>query len=421
MKDEQLYSIALTRIPGLGLIGIHKLVDALGSATAVFRNRKDLCELVPGISPKQIKALDCPEAFRRAEEELLFTETNRIRCLTLTDEDYPSRLRECDDAPLVLYYRGNADLNALKIINIVGTRHATAYGQDICIRFLEELAAMLPEVLVVSGLAYGIDIHAHRAALANHLNTIGVLAHGLDRIYPSAHRKTAIEMLEQGGLLTEFMSGTNPDRQNFVRRNRIVAGMSDATIVVESADKGGALITAGVAGSYHRDCFAFPGRINDEFSAGCNQLIKSNQAALILSAKDFVETMGWSEDKEKTSSTPRQRELFPDLSEEEEKVVGLLKSRPDGLQINTLVVDTNIPVNRMSALLFELEMKGVLRVLEEYTVYYSIITAEAEVFLPPLRCYCLPSTIKEQSYLIPISANPIVSPSFTIFTAFSIT
>ncbi len=363
MKDEQLYSIALTRIPGLGLIGIHKLVDALGSATAVFRNRKDLCELVPGISPKQIKALDCPEAFRRAEEELLFTETNRTRCLTLTDEDYPSRLRECDDAPLVLYYRGNADLNALKIINIVGTRHATAYGQDICIRFLEELAAMLPEVLVVSGLAYGIDIHAHRAALANHLNTIGVLAHGLDRIYPSAHRKTAIEMLEQGGLLTEFMSGTNPDRQNFVRRNRIVAGMSDATIVVESADKGGALITAGVAGSYHRDCFAFPGRINDEFSAGCNQLIKSNQAALILSAKDFVETMGWSEDKEKTSSTPRQRELFPDLSEEEEKVVGLLKSRPDGLQINTLVVDTNIPVNRMSALLFELEMKGVLRVL----------------------------------------------------------
>ena len=422
MKDEQLYSIALTRIPGLGLIGIHKLVDALGSATAVYRNRKDLCELVPGISPKQIKALDCPEAFRRAEEELLFTETNRIRCLTLTDEDYPSRLRECDDAPLVLYYRGNADLNALKIINIVGTRHATAYGQDICIRFLEELAAMLPEVLVVSGLAYGIDIHAHRAALANHLNTIGVLAHGLDRIYPSAHRKTAIEMLEQGGLLTEFMSGTNPDRQNFVRRNRIVAGMSDATIVVESADKGGALITAGVAGSYHRDCFAFPGRINDEFSAGCNQLIKSNQAALILSAKDFVETMGWSEDKEKTSSTPRQRELFPDLSEEEEKVVGLLKSRPDGLQINTLVVDTNIPVNRMSALLFELEMKGTTGTCRRnIPFYYSIITAEAEVFLPPLRCYCLPSTIKEQSYLIPISANPIVSPSFTIFTAFSIT
>ena len=417
MKDEQLYSIALTRIPGLGLIGIHKLVDALGSATAVFRNRKDLCELVPGISPKQIKALDCPEAFRRAEEELLFTETNRIRCLTLTDEDYPSRLRECDDAPLVLYYRGNADLNALKIINIVGTRHATAYGQDICIRFLEELAAMLPEVLVVSGLAYGIDIHAHRAALANHLNTIGVLAHGLDRIYPSAHRKTAIEMLEQGGLLTEFMSGTNPDRQNFVRRNRIVAGMSDATIVVESADKGGALITAGVAGSYHRDCFAFPGRINDEFSAGCNQLIKSNQAALILSAKDFVETMGWSEDKEKTSSTPRQRELFPDLSEEEEKVVGLLKSRPDGLQINTLVVDTNIPVNRMSALLFELEMKGVLRVLAG-GIYHRRGRSFSS---PPLRCYCLPSTIKEQSYLIPISANPIVSPSFTIFTAFSIT
>lgn len=362
MQDEQLYSAALTRIPGLGLIGTRNLVNALGSATAVFQHRKELRELVPGISAKQVKALDCPEAFRRAEEELLFAEKNRIRCLTLADEDYPSRLRECDDAPLVLYYRGNADLNALKVINMVGTRHATAYGQDICLHFLEELAEILPDVLVVSGLAYGIDIHAHRAALSNHLNTIGVLAHGLDRIYPSVHRKTAVEMLEQGGLLTEFMSGTNPDRQNFVKRNRIVAGMSDATIVVESAAKGGALITAELAESYHRDCFAFPGRINDEFSAGCNQLIKTNRAALVLSAEDFVEAMGWSEGKKKTPPTV-QRELFVDLSEEEESIVELLRRMPDGLQINTLVVETNIPVNRMSALLFELEMKGVIRVL----------------------------------------------------------
>lgn len=189
-------------------------------------------------------------------------------------------MRECDDAPLALFYRGNADLNTLHIINIVGTRHATPYGQDICTRFLADLSALYPDTLIVSGLAYGIDIHAHRAALQNHFKTIGVLAHGLDRIYPAEHRKTAVSMLEQGGLLTEFTSGTNPDRQNFVKRNRIVAGMSDATVVIESAAKGGALITAELAESYHRDCFAFPGRCNDEYSIGCNNLIRKTRQCL---------------------------------------------------------------------------------------------------------------------------------------------
>lgn len=189
-------------------------------------------------------------------------------------------MRECDDAPLALFYRGNADLNTLHIINIVGTRHATPYGQDICTRFLADLSVLCPNTLIVSGLAYGIDIHAHRAALQNHFKTIGVLAHGLDRIYPAEHRKTAISMLEQGGLLTEFTSGTNPDRQNFVKRNRIVAGMSDATVVIESAAKGGALITAELAESYHRDCFAFPGRCNDEYSIGCNNLIRKTKQCL---------------------------------------------------------------------------------------------------------------------------------------------
>lgn len=189
-------------------------------------------------------------------------------------------MRECDDAPLALFYRGNADLNTLHIINMVGTRHATPYGQDICTRFLADLSALCPNTLIVSGLAYGIDIHAHRAALQNHFKTIGVLAHGLDRIYPAEHRKTAVSMLEQGGLLTEFTSGTNPDRQNFVKRNRIVAGMSDATVVIESAAKGGALITAELAESYHRDCFAFPGRCNDEYSIGCNNLIRKIKQCL---------------------------------------------------------------------------------------------------------------------------------------------
>jgi DNA processing protein len=227
---------------------------------------------------------------------------------------------------------------------------------------MQDLADLCPDTLIVSGLAYGIDIHAHRNALKHKLPTVGVLAHGLDRIYPSAHRKTAIEMMDHGGLLTEFMSGTNPDRQNFVRRNRIVAGMSDATIVVESAAKGGALITAELAESYHRDCFAFPGRVTDIYSAGCNELIKNNRASLILSAEDFVNAMGWASNHRKPKEAV-QRELFLDLSDEEKNIVELLQETPEGIQINTLIVKANIPIHRMSPLLFELEMKGVVRAL----------------------------------------------------------
>lgn len=362
MQDEQIYTLALTRIPGLGLIGACNLVRTLGSATAIFQHRKELKELIPEVSEKLIKALDCPEAFRRAEEELEFAEKNQIQCLTLNDASYPSRLRECEDAPLALFYRGNTPLNAQKVISIVGTRHATRYGEELCSSFMQDLVNLCPDTLIISGLAYGIDIHAHRAALQQDFPTVGVLAHGLDRIYPSAHRKTAIEMMNHGGLLTEFMSGTNPDRQNFVKRNRIVAGMSDATIIVESAAKGGALITAELAESYHRDCFAFPGRTTDIYSAGCNELIKNNRASLILSAEDFVNAMGWNSIHRKPKEAV-QRELFLDLSEEEKNIVNLLQESPEGIQINTLVVKANIPINRMSPLLFELEMKGVVRAL----------------------------------------------------------
>lgn len=362
MKDEQIYTLALSRIPGLGLMGACCLVRSLGSASAVFQHRKELKERLPEVSDKLIQALDCPEAFHRAEEELKYAEKNQIQCITLNDEAYPSRLRECEDAPLALFYRGNAPLNAVKVISMVGTRHATPYGADICQSFVRDLKDLCPDILIVSGLAYGIDIHAHRAALQYGFPTIGVLAHGLDRIYPAAHRKTAIEMMDHGGLLTEFMSGTNPDRQNFVKRNRIVAGMSDATIVVESAIKGGALITAELAESYHRDCFAFPGRTTDIYSAGCNELIRSNRASLLLSAEDFANAMGWGQSVSKPKEAI-QRELFPDLNEEEKKVVQVLQRNPDGIQINTLVVEADIPINRMSALLFEMEMKGVVRAL----------------------------------------------------------
>lgn len=362
MQDEQIYTLALTRIPGLGLMGAYNLVRTLGSASAIFQHRKELKELLPEVSDKLIKALDCPKAFHRAEEELKYAEKNQIQCITLNDAAYPSRLKECEDAPLALFYRGNAPLNALKVISMVGTRHATAYGEDLCQSFIRELKELRPDVLIVSGLAYGIDICAHRAALQHGFATIGVLAHGLDRIYPGAHRKTAIDMMDHGGLLTEFMSGTNPDRQNFVKRNRIVAGMSDATIVVESAIKGGALITAELAESYHRDCFAFPGRTTDIYSAGCNEIIRNNRASLLSSAEDFVNAMGWNLTNNKTKDVI-QRELFPELSEEEKKIVQVLHRNPDGIQINTLVVETNIPINRISAILFELEMKGVVRAL----------------------------------------------------------
>lgn len=361
-EEEQLYSIALTLVPGVGHIGAKRLVDGMKSATDVFRLRKELPERMPEVNRRLVEALNCPEAISRAEQEMAFIQKNRIRCLTLSDEDYPSRLRECEDAPIALFFKGNTDLNALHIINMVGTRHATDYGAQVCASFLHDLKALCPDVLVVSGLAYGIDIHAHREALNNELSTVGVLAHGLDRIYPSLHRKTAVDMLERGGLLTEFLTGTNPDRHNFVSRNRIVAGMCDATIVVESAQKGGSLITAELAEGYHRDCFAFPGRVNDEYSKGCNQLIRDNRASLLLSAEDFVLAMGWSTSSLPVKAENVQRSLFLDLSEEEQKVVSILEKQGN-LHINALVVEADIPVQRMNAILFELEMKGVIRVL----------------------------------------------------------
>ena len=361
-NDERICSIALTLCPGVGHIGARRLVDTVGSAADVFRLRTELPERFPSlVHASVVAALDNPSAFLQAEKELEWAGKNRVECLTLSDERYPSRLRECEDAPVVLFFRGNADLNRLRVVSMVGTRRATDYGKRFCADFLHDLSELCSDVLVVSGLAYGIDVHAHRAALANGLSTVGVLAHGLDRIYPAAHRKTAVDMLAGGGLLTEFPIGTNPDRHNFVARNRIVAGMSDAVIVVESAAKGGSLITAELAGGYQRDCFAVPGRATDEFSKGCNQLIRDNKAALINDASDFVNAMNWGHGMKGGRANAVQRSLFPELTEEETRVVKILSR--DDLHINTLVVEANIPVNRMSAILFELEMKGVVKAL----------------------------------------------------------
>lgn len=362
MTEQQLLSaLALTKIPGLGAVGIKKLLDVMGDAESVFRNRVNLVEIVPGVGERLVKALDCPEAFLYAEQELKFIQKKTISCFSLNDEAYPTRLRECDDAPSLLFFKGNADLNAVRVVSMVGTRHITEYGKRLCQQFVSGLKELCPNILVVSGLAYGVDICVHRESLFNELPTVGVLAHGLDRIYPATHRDTAVRMLDQGGLLTEYISGTTPDRQNFVQRNRIVAGMSDATIVIESAVKGGALITAELAQGYNHDCFAFAGRVTDEYSQGCNNLIRDNKAILLQSAEDFVKAMRWDTDVE-VKPIIVQRQLFPDLSEDERLVVNMLQ-KDGGLHINTLVVNADIPINRMNMILFELEMKGVICIL----------------------------------------------------------
>lgn len=359
--NELIYRLALPLLPGIGVIGARNLLRASGSATILFENRKELKDLIPNIPMRIIQALDAPDILQRCEAEIAFAEKNHICCLTEEDTAYPSRLRECDDAPIVLFYRGTTDLNAQHIICIVGTRNATEYGKETCKRFINELHELLPQTLIVSGLAYGIDIHAHRAALQCNMETIGVLAHGLDRIYPSVHRRTAIEIISHGGLLTEFPSGNTPDRQNFIKRNRIIAGLSDATIVIESAEKGGSLITADIAESYHRDCFAFPGRINDTYSIGCNNLIHANKATLIQHAEDVVKAMNWN--KKKQLPPAIQRELFTELTESEKQIVSILQKYPEGLQVNSIVVESNIAINRLTSILFELEMKGIVHIL----------------------------------------------------------
>ena len=364
-QQEILNTIALTRLNYFTLAGLLHLYRTLGSATAVLENRNHIRDVLPDASDKLITALrDAGEAMRRAEVELEFDMKHNIMPLTLIDEAYPERLRDVDDAPLVLFYRGNADLNQQRVINIVGTRHCTAYGQDAIMRFLGDLRQICPQVLIVSGLAYGVDINAHRQALARGYETVGVLAHGLDDLYPRSHRETAVRMVTQGGLLTEFMTQTNADKMNFVRRNRIVAGMSDACVLVESAAKGGGLITAEISQGYGRDVFAFPGRIGDVYSEGCNRLIQNNGAGLILGAEDFVKAMGWESDGQLNVVRQQgiEREMFPELSSEEQKVVKVLRAHND-LQVNLLSVQADIPIGKLTSVLFSLEMKGVIKPL----------------------------------------------------------
>ena len=361
IQSEQVAMLALSRVQVPQLALIRELIDSVGSAKELLENATNIGDIVPGATPRLRQLLCDRSLVEIAEKEMEFIASKGIKLVCFGDEAYPCRLAECADAPLVLHSLGNADLNARHIVSIVGTRHATEYGKALCENFVADLARFAPGTLIVSGLAYGIDVCAHRAALKAGLPTIGVLAHGLDRIYPGAHRATAKQMLENGGLLTEFMSGTNSFPSNFVQRNRIVAGMADATVVVESASKGGSLITASLALGYDRDCFAFPGRVNDQYSQGCNELVSRNRAALITSAYDFVEAMNWDVATAKKSAGDLQAELFPELSPEETAVMTALRDSSDGLQVNQMVVQLNIPINKLLPLLFEMEMKGLVK------------------------------------------------------------
>ncbi len=357
--------MALTRISNFNFQQALELYKTVGSAQLLYENRNEIGDIIKDFSPRLKEAIkDWNEPMKRADSELRYMREHQIRAFTLVDDDYPQRLRECADAPIVLYYKGNADLNPSKVVSMVGTRQCTQYGQDLIRRFISGLRAHCPEVLIVSGLAYGVDINAHREALQNGYPTVGVLAHGLDQIYPYRHRDTAAQMLSHGGLLTEFMSQTNADKPNFVRRNRIVAGMSDACIVVESAAKGGGLITAEIAQSYDRAVFAFPGAVGMTYSEGCNHLIRDHVAALITNVDDFVKAMDWQDEavRKQILTDGIERNLFPDLTPEESTVVSLLQKTND-LQLNILSVKSGIPIGRLTALLFQLEMKGVIKPL----------------------------------------------------------
>ena len=363
---ETIAMMALTRVGYYNLTGILDFYKHAGSATAIIDHRNDVREVIPDASPKLVERIrDCEAHIHRAEEEYEWTQQHGVRILRWGDDAYPQRLAECADGPLILYYKGTADLNQMRVINIVGTRHCTIYGQDIVRHFIDGLREICGNrMLVVSGLAYGVDIAAHRNALEKGFETVGVLAHGLDDLYPPRHRETAKRMLTQGGLLTEYMTRTNADKMNFVRRNRIVAGMCDATVLVESAAHGGGLITCGIAQEYGREVFAFPGNINQEYSEGCNNLIRKNGATLITSAKDFAESMGWLDDRrlERAQKEGIERQMFPDLSPDQQRIVETLQKTND-LQVNMLSNMTGLSVGKVAAEMFELEMKGVARSL----------------------------------------------------------
>ncbi|NLO52823.1 MAG: DNA-protecting protein DprA [Bacteroidales bacterium] len=352
------YQIGITLLPGVGDVIGKKLIAYCGGAEAVFKEGRASLEKIPGVGSRLVDAVLSHNVLDRAKQEVEFIEKNNIQPLFYLDKQYPARLKNCDDSPIMLYQKGHTDLNTAKVVSIVGTRQATEYGKEICNKIVEGLVAY--NVLVVSGLAYGIDTCAHKAALDHGLHTAAVLGHGLDRIYPYLNKPLSQKICDQGALLTEFMSQSLPDRENFPKRNRIIAGISDAVVVVEAARSGGALITAEIANSYNRDVFSVPGRIGDEFSEGCNKLIKINKAALLQSADDIAYIMGWQ--RKENMQAGIQRQLFVELTPLEENIVNMLRNA-DTLGLDEISLALSLPVNKISSTLLTLEFQGLVRAL----------------------------------------------------------
>jgi DNA processing protein len=355
MNPELLHQLALTLVPNIGDVQSKILVQHFGNASSIFKSSQSTLEKIEGIGEVRARSIKNFDQFHLAETELKFIEKHRIKPLFLTDADYPKRLLNCYDSPTLLFYKGTADLNGSKILAIVGTRSNTDYGRQVTEKLVKDLSHQ--DIVIISGLAHGIDAIAHKAAIKNGLPTVGVVGHGLDTIYPSQNTGLAKEMVnEGGGLLTEFFSGTKPDKHNFPLRNRIVAGLCDATVMVETNIKGGSMITAKLADAYNRDVFAVPGRTTDKYSSGCNHLIKHNKAILLCDAEDLLDIMGW---KEKKKEIKKQRELFIELSPDEKQVIQILQEK-ETVHIDEINLQSGLSSSAAAAAILNLELQGVI-------------------------------------------------------------
>jgi DNA processing protein len=363
--EDLLFKIALTQVPKVGPVLAKHLLRHIGSAEGVFKAKKRELERIPGIGAGITDAIRSSRALEHAERQVRLMERTGVKGVFTTDPAYPERLRHIADSPLMLYVRGEPDLNPLRSVGVIGTRQPTGRGTAFCEELVQSLAMYSP--LIVSGLAYGIDVCAHRAALSAGLQTVGVLAHGLGTLYPNAHRQVAGKMLEQGGLVTEYLYETEVEREHFPMRNRIVAGLCDALVVVETAVQGGSMITVHFANEYHKDVFAVPGRVGDELSAGCNYLIKSNRAALLETASDLIDLMGWNDAENPDRAV--QRQLFPELEEEDRKIVNALQEGED-ISFDQLAHRTGLTPGKLSSRLLELELYAVVKALpgKRYTL-----------------------------------------------------
>lgn len=351
-KSDLQYQIALTMAPDIGPVTARNLIEELGSARKVFEQDGASLQRIPGIGPHLSRSILASNLLEMAGKEMEFIEKHQIEVLFYKDPDYPDRLKECADGPVVLYSRGKLGLQAERSLSVVGTRRATSYGRDLCREMIRDLSMLKPPPSIISGLAYGIDVIAHRAALEFGLPTIAVLGHGMSTLYPSSHRETARRIILQGALVTDFHSGMGPERNNFLRRNRIIAGLSQGTLVIESAESGGSLITANMALSYHRPVMAVPGRVGDFRSAGCNKLISKNTAAITESAEDIIRTLNWDLEGFPEKATPPEVHLSP-----REKILLLLMEKTPGITPDMLSIRTKIPVHEVLALLLEMELK----------------------------------------------------------------